>query len=70
MQMLLCTVLPNTPHSLRDTQYGVAHRPGGDSPADMLARAVAEGVIRRHVLGQVVVDAALVDVDARFFDEI
>ena len=62
MQMLLCAVLPNTPDSARAARNSVAGGAAGDAP-DLLARAVADGLVRRHMLGQVIVEAAFVAVD-------
>ena len=62
MQVLLCAVLPNTPTSTRDTRRAAFARNGEDYPADPLARAVADGLMRRHMLGDLLVEAALIDV--------
>ena len=62
MQVLLCAVLPNTPYSIRDTRRAAFARNGEDCPANPLARAVADGLMRRHMLGDLVIEAALVDV--------
>jgi hypothetical protein len=66
MQVLLCAVLPNTPHSTRDGGDAAVARRGEDGAADLLARAVADGLMRRERLGDLVVEAALVDVDVGF----
>jgi hypothetical protein len=65
MQVLLCAVLPNAPRATRDPRVAAVERISRTNVKDPLALAVAGGLLRSHMVDNVVLDAALVEVDGR-----
>ena len=65
MQVLLCAVLPNASHAPRAPQVAASDRMSRTNVTDPLALAVADGLLRSHMVDNVVVDAALVEIDRR-----